>query len=136
MLFRSEEALAMVGLAHACDLQVRKMSLGMRQRLGIARACLGPARHLLLDEPTNGLDPLGIRDAVVGMGLVLSVIMGGGIGYVLCSFLKNSLMSYLNYQFPLGITILNCAVIILCSVLITTGALKQQSKSSMMEALR
>ncbi len=58
----SEEALAMVGLAHACDLQVRKMSLGMRQRLGIARACLGSARHLLLDEPTNGLDPLGIRD--------------------------------------------------------------------------
>ena len=73
---------------------------------------------------------------VAGMGLVLSVIIGGGIGYVLCSFLKNSLMSYLNYQFPLGITILNCAVIILCSVLITTGALKQQSKSSMMEALR
>ncbi len=73
---------------------------------------------------------------VVGMGLVLSVIIGGGIGYVLCSFLKNSLMSYLNYQFPFGITILNCAVIILCSVLITTGALKQQSKSSMMEALR
>lgn len=73
---------------------------------------------------------------VVGMGLVLSVIIGGGIGYVLCSFLKNSLMSYLNYQFPLGITILNCAIIILCSVLITTGALKQQSKSSMMEALR
>ena len=73
---------------------------------------------------------------VAGMGLVLSVIIGGGIGYVLCSFLKNSLMSYLNYQFPLGITILNCAVIILCSVLITTGALKQQSKSSVMEALR
>ncbi len=73
---------------------------------------------------------------VVGMGLVLSVIIGGGIGYVLCSFLKNSLMSYLNYQFPFGITVLNCAIIILCSVLITTGALKQQSKSSMMEALR
>ena len=46
---------------------------------------------------------------VVSMGLVLSVIIGGGIGYVLCSFLKNSLMSYLNYQFPFGITILNCA---------------------------
>ena len=73
---------------------------------------------------------------VAGMGLVLSVIIGGGIGYLLCSFLKNSLMSYLNYKFPLGITILNCAVIILCSVLVTTGALKQQSKSSMMEALR
>ncbi|MCX4269478.1 MAG: FtsX-like permease family protein [Lachnospiraceae bacterium] len=73
---------------------------------------------------------------VVGMGLVLSVIIGGGIGYVLCSFLKNNLMNYLNYQFPLGITILYCAIVILCSVLITTGALKQQSKLSMMEALR
>ena len=73
---------------------------------------------------------------VVGIGLVLSVIIGGGIGYVLCSFLKNNLMNYLNYQFPFGITILYCAIVILCSVLITTGALKQQSKLSMMEALR
>ena len=73
---------------------------------------------------------------VAGMGLVLSVIIGGGIGYVLCSFLKNNLINYLNYQFPLGITILYCTIVILCSVLITTGALKQQSKLSMMEALR
>ena len=73
---------------------------------------------------------------VVGMGLVLSMIIGGGIGYVLCSFLKNNLMSYLNYQFPLGITILYCVIVILCSVLITAGALKQQSKLPMMEALR
>ena len=67
---------------------------------------------------------------------VPAMIIGGGIGYVLCSFLKNNLMNYLNYQFPLGITILYCAIVILCSVLITTGALKQQSKLSMMEALR
>jgi len=73
---------------------------------------------------------------VVGIGLILSVIIGGGIGYVLCSFLKNNLMNYLNYQFPLGITILYCVIVILCSVLITTGALKQQNKLSMMEALR
>ena len=69
---------------------------------------------------------------VVGIGLILSVIIGGGIGYVLCSFLKNNLMNYLNYQFPLGITILYCVIVILCSVLITTGALKQQNKLSMM----
>ena len=73
---------------------------------------------------------------VVGIGLILSVIIGGGIVYVLCSFLKNNLMNYLNYQFPLGITILYCVIVILCSVLITTGALKQQNKLSMMEALR
>lgn len=56
-----DEALRMAGLHDTGDKAVLKFSLGMRQRLGIARALIHQPRLLILDEPLNGLDPMGIR---------------------------------------------------------------------------
>lgn len=55
-----DEVIRLVGLENRIDEKVRRYSLGMKQRLGLAEALLSKPKLLILDEPTNGLDPSGI----------------------------------------------------------------------------
>ena len=59
---RISEVVRLVGLENRIREKVKRYSLGMKQRLGIAQSLMHYPRVLILDEPTNGLDPAGIKE--------------------------------------------------------------------------
>jgi ABC-2 type transport system ATP-binding protein len=59
---RAAGLLGLVGLERAADLQLRKFSRGMLQRIGLAQALINDPALVLLDEPLGGLDPIGRKE--------------------------------------------------------------------------
>ena len=87
-----EELVKYVGLDARINDKVNKYSLGMRQRLGIARALLNKPNILILDEPTNGLDPEGIKD----LRVLLKRLSSDGMGILISSHNLAELESFCN----------------------------------------
>lgn len=56
----TDRVIELVGLTDSKKKKAKKLSMGMKQRLGIAMAMVGNPRFLILDEPINGLDPKNI----------------------------------------------------------------------------
>ena len=82
---RVEARLLQVGLMKRKHSMIGTFSLGMRQRLGLARALINNPKILLLDEPTLGLDPQGQED----IQQLLKKLNGDGVTIFLSSHLLN-----------------------------------------------
>jgi len=81
-------SLKITGIQEAKDKKVKEFSLGMKQRLGIARAILHHPEFLILDEPVNGLDPSGIKEI---RELILDLCHNQGITFLISSHILSEI---------------------------------------------
>ena len=81
-------SLKITGIQDVKDKKVKEFSLGMKQRLGIARAMLHHPEFLILDEPTNGLDPSGIKET---RELILDLCKTQGITFLISSHILSEI---------------------------------------------
>lgn len=81
------EIVKIVKLENRINDKVKKYSLGMRQRLGVAQALLHNPKLLILDEPTNGLDPAGIKE----LRILLKDLTKEGVSVIVSSHLLSEM---------------------------------------------
>lgn len=90
---RINEVLELVGLSNAKNKKVSNFSLGMKQRLAIARAFLNNPKLVILDEPTNGLDPQGVIEI---RNLIRHLAVKENVTFIVCSHILSEVQNICN----------------------------------------
>lgn len=98
------DALKTTGIEDVSNKKVKEFSLGMKQRLGIARSILHHPEFLILDEPTNGLDPRGIKEM---RELILDLNQKQGISFLISTHILSEIQ-----QMATKIGIINSGVLL------------------------
>ncbi|NMM65997.1 ABC transporter ATP-binding protein [Clostridium sp. P21] len=90
---RVNEILELVQLAKDKNKKVSNYSMGMKQRLAVARAFLTKPKIAILDEPTNGLDPEGVKDM---RELIKDLAKDNNTTFIYCSHILNEVQNLCN----------------------------------------
>lgn len=89
---RIDEVLELVDLKKVKNKKVSKYSMGMKQRLAVARAFINKPELVILDEPTNGLDPQGVLD----MREFIKEQSERGVTFIYCSHILSEVQNLCN----------------------------------------
>ena len=90
---RVNAVLDLVNLKKDSNKKFEKYSMGMKQRLGIARAFLHSPRIVILDEPTNGLDPEGVIEI---RNLIIELAQKQNITFLISSHILGEIQTICN----------------------------------------